>query len=77
MMIKLFLLLIWLVILPTVVGCLWTRKTPEYSGNLLASYFYGLFTVFALFEVLAVPMVFLCYAGCGAGECCCWQYFLL
>ena len=59
MMIKLFLLLIWLVILPTVVGCLWTRKTPEYSGNLLASYFYGLFTVFALFEVLAVPMVFL------------------
>lgn len=59
MMIKILLLLIWLFILPTVVGCLWTRKTPEYSGNLLASYFYGLFTMFAWFEVLAVPMVFL------------------
>ena len=59
MMIKILLLLIWLFILPTVVGCLWTRKTPEYSGNLLASYFYGLFTLFAWFEVLAVPMVFL------------------
>ena len=58
-MIKILLLLIWLFILPTVVGCLWTRKTPEYSGNLLASYFYGLFTLFAWFEVLAVPMVFL------------------
>ena len=58
-MIKILLLLIWLFILPTVVGCLWTRKTPEYSGNLLASYFYGLFTMFAWFEVLAVPMVFL------------------
>ena len=58
-MIKILLLLIWLFILPTVVGCLWTRKTPEYSGNLLASYFYGLFTMFAWFEALAVPMIFL------------------
>lgn len=56
---KLAALLIWLLILPAVAGCLWTEKTPEEPGSVAAAYFYGLFSVLALFEMLAVPMTFL------------------
>lgn len=59
MIMKLAALLIWLWILPAVVGCLWTETLPEEDGSLAAAYFYGLFTVLALFEALAVPMTFL------------------
>lgn len=74
MIIKGILTLLWLGLLPAVVGCLWTRKIEKYNGNLLMSYFFGLFSLLALFEVLAVPMIFLkcsltllvrTWAGCG------------
>ncbi|MDD2959524.1 MAG: DUF6077 domain-containing protein [Lachnospiraceae bacterium] len=58
-MMKLLMLSIWLVVMPTLVGCLWTRRMKGYSGNVLQAFFYGLFSLFALFELLAIPMVFL------------------
>lgn len=50
--------MIWLAVLPAIIGCYWTDKTPKTKGNVAAAYFYGLFTVLALFEVLALPMIF-------------------
>ncbi len=56
---KLAMVAVWLVILPTLVGCLFTDRTKESRGNAAAAYLYGLFAELALFEVLAVPMTFL------------------
>ena len=43
---------------PPLIGTLWTKTTEDGDGSLLLAYLYGLFTMFALFQLLAVPM---CY----------------
>lgn len=58
-LIKCLILFFWLGLMPALVGCLWTRKLENDNGNILKAYFFGLFSVLALFEALALPMIFL------------------
>lgn len=65
MIVKIASLLLWTGICPLLVGCLWTRKWKNYNGNVLLAYFCGLVSMLFLFEVLAIPMVFL---KCSLGQ---------
>ena len=53
------LLLFWLGLMPGLTGCLWTRKLKNDRGNILLAYILGLFSMLALFEALALPMIYL------------------
>ncbi len=59
MLAKLFLFFLWVILLPLLTGCSWSEKHKTHRGSLFLSYFYGIFIEFALFEILAVPMIFL------------------
>ncbi|MCC8066054.1 MAG: DUF6077 domain-containing protein [Clostridiales bacterium] len=56
---KLCLFLLWVVLLPLLIGFFWSEKSHGTPVSLLLSFFYGIFLELALFEILAVPMVFL------------------
>ncbi len=56
MMIKTFLVLIWLGILPAIIGTLFTRESEADGGNLVAAYLRGVLTMLTVFEILALPM---------------------
>lgn len=58
-LIKCLILIFWLGLMPFLVGCLWTRRLKNDNGNVLLAYFFGLFSVLALFQVLALPMIYL------------------
>ena len=51
------LILLWGVIVPFVVGCLWTRKNDLYENSLAMAIVMGFITMLAVFQVLAVPMI--------------------
>lgn len=53
------LLLFWMGLMPGLTGCLWTRKLKNDRGNILLAYILGLFFMLALFEALALPMIYL------------------
>ncbi|MCD8336814.1 MAG: DUF6077 domain-containing protein [Lachnospiraceae bacterium] len=56
---KVFLFFLWAAVLPLLVGSYGAVKSKSDPGSLFLAYFYGAFTEFTLFEILAVPMVFL------------------
>ncbi|MCD8396919.1 MAG: DUF6077 domain-containing protein [Lachnospiraceae bacterium] len=59
---KVFLFFLWAVVLPFLTGSFWSltcNKKENKPGILLLACFYGVFIEFALFECLAIPMVFL------------------
>ncbi len=62
---KLILFLLWTILLPFLTGLFWAEKKESCQGSLLQSLFCGVFVEFALFEALAIPMVFL--------KCSLWQ----
>ncbi len=59
MLIKLLLFFLLTVLMPILVGFDWSLRHKTYPGSLFLAYFYGIFIEFTLFELLAVPMVFL------------------
>ncbi len=59
MLVKLLLFFMWTVLLPVLIGSDWSGRHKTYPGSLFLAYFYGIFIEFTLFELLAVPMVFL------------------
>ncbi|MCD7833320.1 MAG: DUF6077 domain-containing protein [Lachnospiraceae bacterium] len=56
---KLLLFFLWAAVLPLLTGSYWSVKQKSDSGRLFLACFYGVFIEFALFEFLAIPMVFL------------------
>ncbi|MCC8104183.1 MAG: DUF6077 domain-containing protein [Clostridiales bacterium] len=56
---KVFLFFLWAAVLPLLVGSCGAMKSKRDPGSLFLACFYGVFIEFALFEFLAIPMVFL------------------
>lgn len=58
---KIIFLILWLGILPLLIGCGWTKLLaggdPSRDGSLSKAYLFGLATVFATYQCLAVPMI--------------------
>ncbi len=59
MAVKALLFVIWILVIPPVIGSLWSEHHKTQPGSLLLAWFYGFFAEFALFEIVAVPMTFL------------------
>ena len=56
---NILLIILYGLLMPFVVGQLWTRKFEEHAGTIAFPIVCGAMTMFALFEVLAVPMILL------------------
>ncbi|MCD8103834.1 MAG: DUF6077 domain-containing protein [Lachnospiraceae bacterium] len=56
---KIMLFCLWLVILPFLNGLFLAERQKTYTGSLFQAFFYGVIFNLAVFEILAVPMVFL------------------
>ncbi len=59
MPVKILLFVIWILVIPPVIGSIWSENHKTQPGSLLLAWFYGFFAEFALFEIIAVPMTFL------------------
>ena len=58
MIIKVIILAVLLIPVPLLIGTLWTGAAVPRDGSLIRAYLFGLFTMLALFQLLAVPMCF-------------------
>lgn len=58
-LLNILLILLYGVLMPFLVGKLWTRKNEEHAGTIAFPIVCGAVTMFALFEILAVPMILL------------------
>ena len=59
MIIKLVLCVVWLVLIPTVLGMLYGYGKPQEKNNSILLFLVGYCIAFAIFEILAIPMTFL------------------
>ena len=55
-MIKFVFCLFWLIIVPTILGAIITRKMEKYKNSIILSWILGYFIEFALFELLSIPI---------------------
>ena len=58
MIIKVIILAVLLIPVPLLIGTLWTGAAVPQDGSWIRAYLFGLFTMLALFQLLAVPMCF-------------------
>lgn len=57
-LIKALLILLWFAVIPVCIGMLFTRADAREKNSLKMAALYGYITMFAVFEVLALPLIF-------------------
>lgn len=55
-MLKILLCIIWLILVPTILGFIVTRKMEKYKNSIILSWIIGYFIEFGIFEFLSIPI---------------------